>query len=267
MKKIFTILSFVALGISANAQTNLINNSGFETWTDTNVKPDNWSYMVKGYVETTKIHSGNQAIRLSGEFNTATPPANVNAEINQDVTAKPSTQYTIAYWFLDNDGNQKGRHWVQARTANANITWSSPMQPSTYSTDSPEWKYVTATATTPANTEILRVGYRSYAENSTGPWGSIYLDDFVLVEGTLATIDIKDFDKKVKMNTLVSDNLTLIELPYKSTVNIYSVDGKLVSSNRVNSGESINVSKLQKGNYIVTVEDGTNKVSRKIVKK
>ena len=75
------------------------------------------------------------------------------------------------------------------------------------------------------------------------------------------------FDKKVKMNTLVSDNLTLIELPSKSTVNIYSVDGKLVSSNRVNSGESINVSKLQKGNYIVTVEDGTNKVSRKIVKK
>lgn len=77
----------------------------------------------------------------------------------------------------------------------------------------------------------------------------------------------RTYDKKVKMNTLVSDNLTLIELPSKSTVNIYSVDGKLVSSNRVNSGESINVSKLQKGNYIVTVEDGTNKVSRKIVKK
>jgi hypothetical protein len=51
-------------------------------------------------------------------------------------------------------------------------------------------------------------------------------------------------------------------------VNIYSVDGKLVSSNRVNSGESINVSNLQKGNYVVTVQDNfNNKVSRKIVKK
>ena len=96
---------------------------------------------------------------------------------------------------------------------------------------------------------------------------SLDFDDVQIVSSNMGTIDVKEFDKKVKMNTLVSDNLTLIELPSKSTVNIYSVDGKLVSSNRVNSGESINVSKLQKGNYIVTVEDGTNKVSRKIVKK
>jgi hypothetical protein len=86
-------------------------------------------------------------------------------------------------------------------------------------------------------------------------------------KSTMSTIDIKDFDKKVKMNTLVADALTL-ELPSKSTVNIYSIDGKLVSSNRINSGESINVSNLQKGNYIVTVQDSfNNKVSRKIVKK
>ena len=61
-------------------------------------------------------------------------------------------------------------------------------------------------------------------------------------------------------------NLTLFFATQDQGVEVY-IDGKLVSSNRVNSGESINVSKLQKGNYIVTVEDGTNKVSRKIVKK
>ena len=102
----------------------------------------------------------------------------------------------------------------------------------------------------------------------TANGGIIYFDDIMFYDkSTMATIDIKDFDKKVKMNTLVADALTL-ELPSKSTVNIYSVDGKLVSSNRVNSGESINVSNLQKGNYVVTVQDNfNNKVSRKIVKK
>ena len=95
---------------------------------------------------------------------------------------------------------------------------------------------------------------------------SLDIDDVKIVSSTMGTIDVKEFDKKVENEHFSSDNLTLIELPSKSTVNIYSVDGKLVSSNRVNSGESINVSKLQKGNYIVTVEDGTNKVSRKIVK-
>ena len=140
------------------------------------------------------------------------------------------------------------------------------MQASSDSVDSPSWQFFTAEATPNATATVARPGLRLYPE--TGSGGVIYFDDIMFYDkSTMSTIDIKDFDKKVKMNTLVSDNLTLIELPSKSTVNIYSVDGKLVSSNRVNSGESINVSKLQKGNYIVTVEDGTNKVSRKIVKK
>ncbi|MDY3469793.1 T9SS type A sorting domain-containing protein [Riemerella anatipestifer] len=56
-------------------------------------------------------------------------------------------------------------------------------------------------------------------------------------------------------------------LPNKATVNIYSLDGKLLSSSRVSSGESINISHLAKGNYIVTVQDNYNKISRKIIKK
>ena len=107
-----------------------------------------------------------------------------------------------------------------------------------------------------ATATSLDVAFRAYSRSNNFIWWYLAYEEGILY----ATIDPKTFDKKSKnMNTLVSDNLTLIELPSKSTVNIYSVDGKLVSSNRVNSGESINVSKLQKGNYIVTVEDGTNK--------
>ncbi|MCW0511683.1 T9SS type A sorting domain-containing protein [Riemerella anatipestifer] len=48
---------------------------------------------------------------------------------------------------------------------------------------------------------------------------------------------------------------------------MYSLDGKLLSSSRVSSGKSINISHLAKGNYIVTVQDNYNKISRKIIKK
>lgn len=266
MKKIFTLLSFVALGISANAQTNLITNPDFESWDNsvTPAKPTGWT-LVSATVsqESTIFKSGSSSVKTVA-------PSSGNTSTYIDINASENTAYTLGYWVLDNDANARGRVWVQARTTGsaANITWSTAgaFQPTTYSSDASAWTFVTGTATTPATTAVLRFDLRTYGTGSGG--GTIYYDDVILVQGTsLKTIDIKEFDKKVKMNTLVSDNLTLIELPSKSTVNIYSVDGKLVSSNRVNSGESINVSKLQKGNYIVTVEDGTNKISRKIVKK
>lgn len=81
----------------------------------------------------------------------------------------------------------------------------------------------------------------------------------------LAVTDVTSFDKQIKMNTIVGNALTVI-LPEKSTVNIYSVEGKLMSSNRVSSGESINTSSLTKGMYIVTVDNGSAKISRKVMK-
>ncbi|MBN9337403.1 MAG: T9SS type A sorting domain-containing protein, partial [Chryseobacterium sp.] len=89
--------------------------------------------------------------------------------------------------------------------------------------------------------------------------------DVVLVQGTLAVADIKDFDKQVQFNTIVKDQITF-KLPVKSTVNIYTVDGKLVSSNRVENGGSVNTQSLVKGAYIVTVDNGANKINRKVIK-
>lgn len=260
MKKIFTLLSFVALGISANAQTNLISNAGFETWTN-GTSPDGW--YSSGITFTKSTNPVKSGIYAAG----VTSPSTSNKTTNPtpDISVTQGVTYVFSGWYLDNTPNAKFKYWNQFRTASAD-TGANAMQASSDSVDSPSWQFFTAEATPNATATVARPGLRLYPE--TGSGGVIYFDDIMFYDkSTMSTIDIKDFDKKVKMNTLVSDNLTLIELPYKSTVNIYSVDGKLVSSNRVNSGESINVSNLQKGNYIVTVEDGTNKVSRKIVKK
>uniref|UniRef100_UPI0035B2FB5E T9SS type A sorting domain-containing protein n=1 Tax=Cloacibacterium sp. TaxID=1913682 RepID=UPI0035B2FB5E len=123
------------------------------------------------------------------------------------------------------------------------------------------WTKYTAKMPAEATATSLDVAFRAYGGQTTS-----YDDILAYEEGTLATIDPKTFDKKVKMNTLVSDKL-ILQLPSRSTVNIYSVEGKLISSDRVNDGDSINVSSLQKGAYIVTVQDNyNNKLSRKIIK-
>ncbi|WP_234110392.1 T9SS type A sorting domain-containing protein [Chryseobacterium sp. R2A-55] len=260
MKKIFTILGISAVALMS-AQ-NLLVNPGFETWTDPLVKPDGWSAMNGGSMETTIVHSGTKSMKLIPV--SATTNANIGAV---DVAAAENATYTVSYWVLDNVANSRGRHWIQFRTASANITpgaGGAPFQPTTYTTDSPQWVFVTATATSPATTAFLRFDYRVYAQNSiaTDP---IYLDDVSLYAGTLAVTDVNTFDKAVKMNTVVGNELRLT-LPARATVNIYSVDGRLISSNRVNDGESINTSNMAKGNYIVTVSDGTATVSRKVIK-
>ncbi|MCU7541527.1 T9SS type A sorting domain-containing protein [Riemerella anatipestifer] len=133
-------------------------------------------------------------------------------------------------------------------------------------TTSSEWKQFKIEAVAPEGAEVARLSFRVYKGNDAAE-GVVYIDDFFFADKeTLSVTDIKDFNNNVKFNTLVDDVLTF-SLPNKATVNIYSLDGKLLSSSRVSSGESINISHLAKGNYIVTVQDNYNKISRKIIKK
>ena len=264
MKKIFTILAVSALAITANAQTNLVANPGFKSWDaaegTTPAKPTGWSFVsATGVEQSSTAHTGSSSLKHIA-------PASGNGSTNIDIVAEANTQYSLGYWVLDNDPNARGRHWVQARkdtSSSGNITWSSPFQPSTYSSDNAAWVFVTATATTPATTTLLRFDFRTYGTGAGG--GSIYYDDVTLVKGILAVADIKDFDKQVQFNTIVKDQITF-KLPVKSTVNIYSVEGKLISSNRVENGGSVNTQSLVKGAYVVTVDNGANKISRKVIK-
>ena len=286
MKKIFTLLSVVALGISANAQTAAFNGSDFETWSDfTNSIT---SFGIKSYATQglTKGYNGTSSLNITG-----TPTGNDYVfTVKPTAASYPSSIGSITFWVKGTSGKSLSFNVYMANGTNYNVfnlkdfTTSATITPTAIQTSGNvgngsndyigvidtggAWQKVTLDMSTITSVNVadntknffaLKVGKDvSY---------SLDIDDVQIVSSSMGTIDVKEFDKKVKMNTLVSDNLTLIELPSKSTVNIYSVDGKLVSSNRVNSGESINVSKLQKGNYIVTVEDGTNKISRKIVKK
>jgi len=255
MKKIFTILGIA--GVALMGAQNLIPNAGFETWTDG--KPDAWFVTPAQIIQSTNpVHSGAFAIGLLAANSTS----NIGAP---DVAVEAGKTYVYSGWYLDNVSNGRFRYWGQWRTASSLLP-ETTLQNEDYSTDSPQWVRFYVEAVAPATATVARLSLRTYKDADGSSGGLVYFDDVVFGEkGTMAVTDVKTFDKQVKMNTNVSNELQVI-LPGKATVDIYSADGRLMSSNRVNSGDKINTSSLVKGIYIVTVDNGSAKVSRKVVK-
>lgn len=265
MKKIFTILGLVSASAMMFAQTNLVQNPGFEN------DLASWAAGTgNGYtapvILTTDPHSGSKLAAY--ELPSAT------TGFYQNVAISAGTQYTLTFWYkasttrpAGNNQNNIFRLWSVMKDAAGSPVYNFetaaddplrsnngylPIAPTT-------WTQHTVIFTSHPSAASIDVAFRSYGS------GSSYVDDVQLVEGVLAVTDVKAFDKEVKMNTVVGNELRVI-LPSKATVNIYSADGRLVSSNRVNSGEAINTSSMAKGNYVVTVDNGSAKVSRKVIK-
>ncbi len=209
-------------------------------------------------VQSTTAHSGASSAGLPSP---ATGNRTMSPTVDTPVTV--GTTYVFSGWYLDNTSTGRFRYWNQFR--NTGDLGGNAMQGSDYSTDSPEWQFFTAEDAAPSGATVARPGLRVYPENNTGD-GVILFDDIMFyVKGSMAVTDIKDFEKAVKFNTIVKDYINF-NLPTKATVNIYSAEGKLVSSNRVDNGGSVNTQSLTKGTYIVTVDNGTNKISRKVIK-
>jgi len=68
-----------------------------------------------------------------------------------------------------------------------------------------------------AASTVARPGLRVYPESPTATGGVIYFDDIMFYDkATMAVSDVNAFDKAVKMNTIVGNELKLI-LPGKAT--------------------------------------------------
>ena len=271
MKKLYTLLAFVAISASVNAQTNLMLNSDFESWTAG--VPDSWfipasTTLTQG--SGANAHGGASSCGVTAPAPTGTATS-ANKTISQttDIPVTQGVTYVFSGWYLDNTPNAQFKFWNQFRTAGGTTgtdTGANALQAASYSTDSPSWQFFTAEGVPNATATVARAGLRTYG-STTANGGVIYFDDIMFYDkSTLAVTDVKDFDNQVKMATLISDAL-IIEMPSRATVNIYSTDGKLYSSNRVNSNEAINTQSLAAGVYIVTVQNDFAKTSRKIIKK
>lgn len=264
MKKVFTILSvFAALSLSAQ---NLLVNPSFEAGLE------GWAAGPSGsYTAPEVITGGSQQGEKHVKY-----VATATTGFYQNVPVTAGENYEINFWYKATGDGEDARLWSIFKDADGTAVYTTETADTdafrtnnAYLTPATAWTYHSAVmpagtadnTNTGTNAATLDVAFRAYNG------GTVEFDNINAgIEGSMAVVDLDSFKKSVQMNTIVTDKLTL-KLAERSTVNIYSIEGKLISSDRVDNGGSINTQALAKGTYIVTVSNGKATVSQKIVKK
>lgn len=262
MKKIYTLLSILALTASVNAQT-LITNGGFEIWTQT-TNPDGWTPTIPangGSIskETTaaNVHSGTSSLKVIAPAGTG----NVKTAYT-DIPVIGGTTYTFSYWYKDESDNAKGRHWASWRTATAQLADNiDVLQPTAYQENTTGWQQVTLTLTAPATATLFRLDFRVYKD--TGDSGIIYYDDVAF--GTNLSVNQNQIESLKIYPNPVTNGTFYINTNADSTkeVVVYDVLGKQVI--KTSTTNAVNVSNLKGGVYIVKITEDGNTATRKLV--
>lgn len=92
-------------------------------------------------------------------------------------------------------------------------------------------------------------------------------EDYTVNVGSLGVNDLKKNKASIYPNP-VKDIATITSNSKIENLKVYDINGKLVMSQDVNSDKKeLNLSKLQSGNYIITVKTGDNLENIKIIKK
>ncbi|MCW4468612.1 T9SS type A sorting domain-containing protein [Flavobacterium sp. MFBS3-15] len=267
MKKIYSLLSVVALtAISANAQ-NLVSNGGFEAWTDG--APEGFTVTVPANGGSLTQETGAANINegtSSAKFTAPAGTGNVKAAVT-DIPVTPGHSYIFSYWVKDESDNAKGRHWASWRSGANQLTDNLDVLQPDYMANTSGWQQVTYTLTAPATATAFRLDFRIYQEAAGADSGIIYYDGVSLIDQSTAGVKdnaisgLKVFPNPLSGNTL---NITSDSSEAK-TVAIYDVLGKQVV-NTTTANEVINVN-LTSGVYIVKIQQGNAVATRKLVVK
>ena len=250
------------VGALSFGQTNLVPNGGFEAWTAG--VPDSWVVTPAtngGTVtqETTDVHGGTSAAKFTAPAGTG----NVRAAVT-DFAVVAGHSYTLTYWYKDATDNARGRHWGAWRTATGAVSPAdTSLQPDYYpNSTGGAWQLVTVTATAPATATILRFDFRVYQD--TGNSGVILYDDVVFVDNTLGVKDNNIAGLKVYPNPVTGGKFFIsTDSNSEKTVVIFDVLGKQVV--KTTATESVNVSNLKGGVYIVKITEEGKTATRKLV--
>jgi len=173
MKKIYFLLIITALVAAPfwSISQNMVQNADLEQW-DNASTPTDWDLYENISQESTNVHGGS--------YSAAHLSASSSKKFRQDISGvTPGTQYTISYWYLDNDTTAKTRIWSYWMDGSGTYLDDNAdeLRPSVYSEDNPSWQQYTVTLTAPVNAAQFRFEVRVYnQDNNTG--GHVYYDDF-----------------------------------------------------------------------------------------
>jgi hypothetical protein len=150
---------------------NMVVNGDMEQWDDATT-PTGWAKAENISQETTNVHGGTYSAAHESASGTKDLQQNLDGIVG-------GMQYTISYYFLDNDPNARTRIWSYWMDAEDNTLDDNEdeLRPGTYSEDNPEWQHYEYTLTAPLNAAKFRYEVRVYKQDgNTG--GHVYYDDF-----------------------------------------------------------------------------------------
>ena len=256
----FTLLCMV-LGVSA--QTNLVQNPGFETWTAG--KPDSWVVPANSAHATSVTLSQETTIKTEGAssmklvidannnpgFQQVIPiVAGKNYVVSVDcyVVAGDATDTRIWCSFKNATGFYAAANWTTAVAADPNI--QKTLQPNDYTVVANEtWKTVTAKFKAPADATDFVFEFRTY-KNAT-----VIYDNASLVEDQSADVN----NTKVMLNVFAANGKINFEAAEGETVEVYNTVGQKVLSAAAISGNN-SLAVTAKGVVFVKVGNRTGKV-------
>lgn len=185
----------------------------------------------------------------------------------QNVPVTVGQTYEISFWYKSSGDGSDSRLWSAFKDEFGNSIYETDVTDDPFRTyneylpSASEWTFFKAEKTAYSSAMSLDVAVRAYSG------GTVSFDNFKAgIAGTMNIVDVSNFEDSVRMNTIVTDKL-ILKLPERSTVSIFTMEGKLILSDRVDDGGIINMPYFSKGTYLVKVSNGYATVTQKILKK
>lgn len=266
MKKITLLLSFVACVLVSQAQTNLLTNPGFETWTN-GTAPDGWvmptstaAAYATSTASTSVFSEGTKALKV-----TAAATGGGTYIISQIIPITPGKTYTIKMdYFVETGDGTDARIWsdwcnVATTTTYASLSHADsvllmgPGGGSAYFPDAKgAWHSYTCDVTAPASGyNSFSFQFRTYKTPAVVYWDKMFFGEKVTGLNSLAA-------DKLEVS-LVGNKLNVSNVAENSVVEVYSTLGAKVQTGKLVAG-SIQLNDLAKGLYVVRVANASTKI-------
>lgn len=263
MKKITFLLSFILCAVLANAQTNLLTNPSFETWTN-GTAPDGWTMGTASYAtvsaSTSIFSQGAKSFKV-----TAAASNGGTYTVSQIVPITAGRTYTLKmdYYVETGDGTDARiwSDWCNVVTGST-TTYAAlnkadsallmgPGGGSAYFPDAKgAWHTYTCEVTAPSTGyNSFSFQFRTYKTPAVVYWDNMYFGEKVT--------GLNDINAE-KLNINIKDKQLSITNAPSTTVEIFNTVGaKVKSLVLVNSQADLN---LAKGVYIVRCGNATGKI-------
>jgi hypothetical protein len=176
MKNIYFILSMlllIAIPAGSGYAQELVVNGDLEQWDDP-MTPTSWDKAENISQESTPVHGGDYA---AGHVS-----ADGTKDLQQDITGIiGGTNYTISYYYLDNDAQARTRIWAYWMNGTDYLDdHAEELRSNNYSEDNPDWQHWTVSLTAPATANAFRFEVRVYKQDGNFG-GMVYYDDFSMM--------------------------------------------------------------------------------------